>query len=107
MATRIIRIDDIDGSDGAEAITFALDHRAYEIDLCARNRIRFLRAIGPFIDRARLIDDGEETGATATIVRRVSDEGPDPTEGTLGDNSAGEEESRTLDLIQMARQVQA
>ncbi len=58
MATRIIRIDDIDGSDGAEAVSFELDHEAYEIDLCARNRIRFLRAIEPFIDRARLVDHG-------------------------------------------------
>jgi hypothetical protein len=107
MAIRITRIDDIDGSDGAEAIGFELDHRAYEIDLCARNRIRFLRAIGPFIDRARLIDDGEDMSATATIVRRVSDNSPDPSDGALGDDSALDEESGTLDLIQMARQVQA
>jgi hypothetical protein len=107
MAIRITRIDDIDGSDGAEAIGFELDHRSYEIDLCARNRIRFLRAIGPFIERARLINDGEESSATSTIVRRMSDEAEEAPESAWPDDSAGDDESGTLDLIQMARQVQA
>jgi len=107
MAIRITRIDDIDGSDGAEAIGFELDHRSYEIDLCARNRIRFLRAIGPFIERARLIDDGEEITLTSTIVRRVSDVGTDISESASPDEATAGQESGTLDLIQMARQVQA
>jgi len=107
MAIRITRIDDIDGSDGAEAIGFELDHRSYEIDLCARNRIRFLRALSPFIERARLIDDGEDATPTATFVRRVSDEDTDVSESALPEDSTTDEESGTLDLIQMARQVQA
>ena len=61
MAIRITRIDDIDGSDGAEAIAFELDHKSYEIDLCVRNRMRFFRVIEPFIERARIVEESEST----------------------------------------------
>ena len=96
MATRIIRIDDIDGSDGAEAVTFELDHKAFEIDLCARNRIRFLRAIEPFIERARLVDHGGVAPKDATTVSRASSHQDPATERDPGDP----------DLIEMIRQVQ-
>jgi hypothetical protein len=68
MAIRMTRIDDVDGSDSAEAIAFELDHKAYEIDLCIRNRIRFLRAVQPFIDRARLVEESARTPTIPTIV---------------------------------------
>jgi hypothetical protein len=106
MAIRITRIDDIDGSDGAEAIAFEIDHKAYEIDLCARNRIRFLRAIEPFIDRARLVEDSEEAPTITTIVRRASDDRIDNAEDSLPHNSGSERESGGLDLFAMARQFQ-
>ena len=105
MATRIIRIDDIDGSDGAEAITFALDHKAYEIDLCARNRIRFLRAIEPFIERARLVKEGEGVPTITTIARRASHSRTDaPEHSSRGDSATTPPGG--LDLIEMARQVE-
>jgi hypothetical protein len=72
MAIRITRIDDIDGSEGAEAFVFELDRKTYEIDLCARNRIRFLRAIGPFIDRARPLEETEPHRATAMVAHLPS-----------------------------------
>ena len=106
MATRIIRIDDIDGSDGAEAITFALDNRAYEIDLCARNRIRFQRAIEPFIERARLVDQGKVAPPPPPSVTRqslsLSDESPisPPAE------PVPQSRSSDPDLIDLIRQAQ-
>jgi hypothetical protein len=106
MAIRITRIDDIDGSDGAEAIAFELDHKAYEIDLCVRNRIRFFRAIEPFVERARLVEEDDVTPRIATIVKRASPDHADaPEESTSGD-AATEKERPDLDLIEMARQVE-
>jgi hypothetical protein len=106
MAIRITRIDDIDGSDGAEAIAFELDHKAYEIDLCVRNRIRFFRSIEPFVERARLVEEGDAAPKIATIVKRASRHRTDlPEEPTSGD-SATETGPPGLDLIEMARQVE-
>ena len=106
MATRIIRIDDIDGSDGAEAVTFELDRKAYEIDLCARNRIRFLRAIEPFIECARLVDHGEGAPKGATTVSRTSHDLSDARLRSSHEDPATEREPRDPDLIEMIRQVQ-
>jgi hypothetical protein len=106
MATRIIRIDDIDGSDGAEAVTFELDHKAYEIDLCARNRIRFLRAIEPFIDRARPVVREERPPRSTTTVSRAPRDLPDALQPPSDQDPASEREPRDPDLIDMIRQVQ-
>jgi hypothetical protein len=106
MATRIIRIDDIDGSDGAEAVTFELDHRAYEIDLCARNRIRFMRAIEPFIDRARLVDQADGTPKDPTTVRRATDDLSDARPHSSLPDPVAERRPGDPDLIEMIRQVQ-
>jgi hypothetical protein len=103
MAIRITRIDDIDGSDGAEAIAFELDHKGYEIDLCVRNRIRFFRTIEPFIERARLLEKGDGVPKITTIVRRASENLPEHATST---DSATEQESQGLDLIEMARRVE-
>jgi hypothetical protein len=105
MAIRITRIDDIDGSDGAEAIAFELDRKAYEIDLCVRNRIRFFRAIEPFIDRARLVEESEPAPNITTIARRDFHDGTDGSENSSDPDVATERESQDLDLIEMARQV--
>ena len=103
MAIRITRIDDIDGSDGAEAIAFQLDDNAYEIDLCVRNRIRFFRMIEPFIEHARLLDEGDDSPKISTIVKGAS-------HVTIGhssySDSATEQESQDLDLVEMAHRVE-
>ena len=106
MAIRITRIDDIHGSDGAEAIAFELDHKAYEIDLCVRNKIRFLRAIEPFIDRARLVAESEAAPTITMIVTRTSHDRTGVPEHSVQQDSATEREPGDLDLIEMARQVQ-
>ncbi len=108
MAIRITRIDDIDGSEGAEAIAFELDHKGYEIDLCVRNRIRFSRAIEPFIERARLLKESEGVPTITTIVRRDSrTDAPEPSSrGVSATKPEPEPEPGGLDLIEMARQVE-
>ena len=46
-------IDDFDGSKAAETIKFALDGKAYEIDLSKRNATELRRTLQPYVDRAR------------------------------------------------------
>ena len=106
MAIRITRIDDIDGSDGAEAIAFELDHKAYEIDLCVRNRIRFFRLIEPFVERARLVEQSEQAPAITTISRNASHHHTDASERSTLSDPSPVERREGLDLIEMARQVE-
>lgn len=103
MATRITRIDDMDGSEGAEAINFQLDQLSYEIDLGPRNRAKFLRMIRPFIERAREVEVKEpvrRTVAARAVTRpRVADNLPLHLADTVP-------ASGDRDLIEMARQIQ-
>jgi len=104
MAIRITRIDDIDGTEGAEAITLELDRRAYEIDLGPRNRARLLRVIRPFIERARPLDADDTNTAGEVVgssgIRRYRREVED-VEGSA-DADPG---SNKPDLFEMAREV--
>jgi len=106
MAIRITRIDDIDGTEGAEAMTLELDHTAYEIDLCPRNRARLLRIIRPYIERARPLEsDATSTGSESTA--ELSGPRHDR-KNAVDDLEAGVDRiprSRSLDLIEMAREV--
>jgi len=106
MAIRIIRIDDLDGTDGAEAITLELDNKSYEIDLGPRNRARLHRVISPFIERARPLDTNEKS--TATEINEPSESRRDDTH--LGDvlEAGGHTKStlKSLDLIEMTQEVQ-
>jgi hypothetical protein len=47
--------DDMTGEEGAEAVTFALDGIAYQIDLIAANHSKLTAALAPFISCARRI----------------------------------------------------
>lgn len=49
----VITTDDLDGSDDASPVTFALDGSAYEIDLASANRAKLEDALEPFIKAAR------------------------------------------------------
>jgi hypothetical protein len=49
----IILVDDIDGGDADETVTFALDGTGYEIDLSAANAAKLREAIAPYVGHAR------------------------------------------------------
>ncbi|GAA1396216.1 Lsr2 family protein [Pseudonocardia kongjuensis] len=51
--TTITLIDDIDGSEADEQVEFAVDGRAYEIDLSAANAERLRESLAPFVAAAR------------------------------------------------------
>ncbi len=47
-------IDDLDGGDADETVSFALDGRSYEIDLSTANAERLRQALTPFVEGARV-----------------------------------------------------
>ena len=55
MAQKILvsLIDDIDGSEADETVSFAFDGVSYEIDLSSHNAELFRRVLAPYILRAR------------------------------------------------------
>ena len=53
MAQRTILTDDIDGSEGAETITYMVNGKEYEIDLSEENAERFHDALEPFVSKSR------------------------------------------------------
>ena len=61
--TTVRFIDDLDGSDAVGTVTFALDNRAYEIDLSDENTDKLHEALAPFIEAARQIGRGSGRGS--------------------------------------------
>jgi hypothetical protein len=55
MTKRMYKVvtDDLDGSSAAQAVSFSLDDRAYEIDLGSANRERMRKSLQPYIDAGR------------------------------------------------------
>ena len=50
---QVLLIDDLDGGDAAETVSFALDGVAYEIDLNEGNAARLREALAPWVGHAR------------------------------------------------------
>src|SRR5690625_8030019 len=50
---RVLLIDDVDGTDAEETVTFALDGVTYEIDLNAKNAGKLRDAFAPWVGSAR------------------------------------------------------
>ncbi|TDB90900.1 Lsr2 family protein [Actinomadura sp. KC216] len=55
MATEIktLLLDDIDGSEAKETITFSLDGESFEIDLNDKNAAKLRKALHPFMEKGR------------------------------------------------------
>jgi hypothetical protein len=55
MATRYetVLVDDIDGSDATETLTFGLDGKSYVLDLSDQNAEKFRKAFAPYAEAAR------------------------------------------------------
>jgi hypothetical protein len=51
--TIVTIVDDIDGSEGAETVTFTFDGQSYEVDLSTKNRDKFQKILQPFVDSGR------------------------------------------------------
>lgn len=64
MARKIVTTitDDIDGSEGASPVTFAIDGSSYEIDLSDSNASTIRDALAPFVKAARRAPSSAQKG---------------------------------------------
>jgi hypothetical protein len=73
MARRIqtLLIDDVNGSDADETVTFVLDGREYEIDLTTAHADELREVLGEFLNAARRIGSGQRTGRRGVARRQT------------------------------------
>jgi hypothetical protein len=71
--TTVTLVDDLDGSEAEEQVTFAVDGRSYEIDLSAANSARLRDALAPFISAARRAGGRRASGGTPATARPSTD----------------------------------
>ncbi|HWM60148.1 MAG TPA: Lsr2 family protein [Pseudonocardia sp.] len=71
--TTVTLVDDLDGSQADEQISFAIDSRSYEIDLSAANGARLRDALAPFISVARRAGGRRGSGGAAATARPSTD----------------------------------
>ena len=58
-------VDDLDGSDASDTVSFALDGRSYEIDLSDENAARLRDALAEFVAAARRSGGSDRRGRAA------------------------------------------
>jgi hypothetical protein len=58
----IILVDDLDGSEADETLTFGLDGTTYEIDLNERNAAALREALSGYVGHARKVSGGARRG---------------------------------------------
>jgi nucleoid-associated protein Lsr2 len=56
MARHFVLVDDLDGSEGAETITYAVNGQDYEIDLSEENAQQFYDAFDIYIEKSRRLE---------------------------------------------------
>ena len=59
----IILVDDLDGSEADETLTFGLDGTTYEIDLNDSNAAALREALSGYVGHARKVSGGARRGA--------------------------------------------
>ena len=62
----IILVDDIDGSDAVETVTFGLDGTTYEIDLNKKNAAALRDALSGYVGHARKVTGSRGRRTTKT-----------------------------------------
>ena len=74
MATKTIVsvVDDIDGSEGAETVTFSYRGTRYEIDLTEKNLKALDAALTPFVGAARKVGGAPAPGSKSSRSTRDS-----------------------------------
>lgn len=66
---QVVLIDDIDGGDADETVTFALDGVTYEIDLNADNAAKLRDALAVWVGNARRVSGRSSSGRSSTSGR--------------------------------------
>lgn len=62
----IVLVDDLDGSEATETVTFGLDGTSYEIDLNDSNAASLRESMSGFIGHARKVSGGARRSARRT-----------------------------------------
>lgn len=60
----IVLVDDIDGSEASQTVTFGLDSNTYEIDLNDENAAALRDALAGYVGHARKVTGGGRRSAT-------------------------------------------
>jgi hypothetical protein len=70
-SVHVVVSDDLDGSEGAETVSFGFDGLSYEIDLSEKNRAKLDKAFASFIEHGRRVTQRRRPSATRTTGPRV------------------------------------
>ena len=70
--TIVTLVDDLDGTEAAETITFAFDGATYEIDLSADNAAALRDALEPWVRAARRTSGGRRGGRSSSSTGGVT-----------------------------------
>ena len=71
-------VDDIDGGNAVETISFGLDDQTYEIDLGKRNAERLRAVLTPYVEAGRRLVKTTGRGRSRLVVQRRVDVAADP-----------------------------
>ena len=82
MAQRVhvVLVDDIDGSDATETVSFGLDGATYDIDLNEKNAAALRDALAPYVGHARRSGGTRRARKPAASSRSAPSSGPTPAE---------------------------
>lgn len=69
MTTKILTIDDLDGSENAVTVRFSLGDTKYEVDLALANREKLEKALAPFIEAAREVAGRPTANGQSGVIR--------------------------------------
>lgn len=75
MAKRTIHqlIDDLDGSEATETVSFGVNGAAFQIDLSAINARRFREALAPYVEKATRVRGEGKSRTARTFYEAVND----------------------------------
>jgi hypothetical protein len=62
----IVLVDDLDGSEATETVTFGLDGTTYEIDLNDKNAAKLRDALAGYVGHGRKVGNGPRRGRKAS-----------------------------------------
>jgi|SRR5579859_5075231 len=57
---QVLLVDDLDGSEATETVTFGLDGASYEIDLSAGNATKLRKELAQYVEHARKPVGGQQ-----------------------------------------------
>ena len=63
---QVLLVDDLDGGDADETVSFALDGATYEIDLSSTNAKKLRDSLQPFVEHAQKAGGGKRRPGTRT-----------------------------------------